>query len=492
MSDWAGGYFTGRAYPRSFWRETAPAFLACLLALRGRRVPDFARPFRFLDLGCGSGSGAALLAAANPQGEFIGVDFSPDHILEARALAEAAGLSNLHFLEAGFADLLEAGEAIGTVDVLVCHGVYTWVGAEQRRAIVEIMRRHVATGGLVYVGYNAMPGWAPMMPFRHLVQRLAEGRPPAGAESAMGEARAILEALRAEQAGYMRDNGPVARRLDAFDDGAPGYLAHEYLPAAAGALWHDEVARDLAEARLSYLGAAQLAENFDSINIAEPMRARVAEAEAQGVGEIVRDLVVNQSFRMDVFTRGSVHVSAAEAGAAFEGVAVALTAPPPEPPVIRTAQGEMALSGAVAEPVLESLAEGPATVGDLVARGAGRGLDAQPVRQVVTALLAGGIVSPVATLAPSAAAAAACDAFNRVVLTRARDGRPLPALASPLLGSGIPVGVAEQRALAGADPRAGWDAGDAEAMRALDERLAHFEARRPYLRQLGATGAPQT
>ena len=486
MSDWAGGYVTERDYLRSFHKEMAPSFLRCLLTLRGRRAGDPSRPFRFLDLGCGSGFGCTLLAAANPQGTFIGVDFSPDHVLQAREVAEAAGIGNVRFIEADFADLLERPDGLGEVDILACHGVYTWVSAENRRAIVEIMRRHVATGGIVYLGYNALPGWAPMLPFRHLVQRLAEGRTPSGAQAAIGEARDVFALLAAHDAGYLAGNGPVARWLETVNERKPSYLAHEYLPRPAGAVWHDDVARDLAPAHLTYLGSARLAENFDSINIPEPLRECVADADAQGVGQTVRDLIVNQVFRMDVFTRGATRATAAEADAAFDGLAIALTAPPPEPPAIRTAQGEMRLAEAAGRTVLGLLAEGPATVGDLVARAGEAGVERRQARQVVTALLAGGVALPLATLAPRDEAVAACATLNRVVLDRARAASPLPALASPLLGNGIALETLEQRALAGEWPGAETAEGDPYEMQEHHERAERLRARIPYLQQLGA------
>ncbi len=138
-----------------------------------------------------------------------------------------------------------------------------------------------------------MPGWAPFAPLRHLISRLAEGRTPARASAAIGEARDIFELLRQSGSGYMSDNEPVARWLDELLDKPRSYLAHEYLPRAATAVWHDEVARDLSAARLTFLGSARLVENFDSLNIPEALRQAVAEADEQGYGETLRDIAAD-------------------------------------------------------------------------------------------------------------------------------------------------------------------------------------------------------
>lgn len=449
MSDWGEGYYTERDYAASFQKEMAPSHLRCLLALRRRRLFDLYRPFRYLDLGCGSGLTITALAAANPRSEFVGIDFSPDHILLARDFAEASELSNLRFIEASFKDLINDSTELGAFDFVGCHGVYTWVSADNQERIVELLRRHVAPGGLVYLGYNAMPGWAPVQPLRHLVNLLAERHPSAHSDRAIDEAAAILGELRDHNAGYMADNTPVQHWLDRMAKHQRSYLSHEYLPKAAKPLWHDEVAHDLSPARLRYVGSARLVENFDSINIPESLRARVADAETKGLGETVRDLVINQTFRIDVFARGAPPADETQSAAAFDDLPIALPDLPSDPPSIRTPHGEIPLAADVSRPVIECLAEKPMRIGDLVEQVCARGPDTRQARQVVVALLAGGIALPLADLEPSAEAVAACDRFNRTALNRAAKGMGFPCLASPQLGGGIAVRAAEQRALAG-------------------------------------------
>lgn len=451
--------------------------------MRRLKAPRSGRPFRYLDLGCGGGFTATALAAANPQAEIVGVDFSPDHVLEARELAEAAGAANVRFVEASFADLLDGSQEIGRFDIIACHGVYSWVTPDNRRRIVEILRRSLRTGGLAYLGYNAMPGWAPLAPVRRLVGRLAQAGPGSGAERAVDEARAILAELHEQGVGYAAGNAVLGRWLERFDRLPRRYLAHEYLPEAATALWHDDVAAELSAARLRFVGSARLAENFDSLDIPAALRERVAAAEARGLGETVRDLVTNRTFRMDVFARGGLEAAPAEADRAYDALPVALAEPPPEAPAIHVSHGETRLAPAVAGPVLGALAEGPAPLAEVVGAAVARGADRRAARQAMTALLAGGLALPLETLTPDAEARAACARFNAVVLDRARAGAPPPGLASPLLGGGLSLAATELRLLAGAarEPSPGRPE-QAERLRARREAL---EARRPCLQRLG-------
>ena len=141
--------------------------------------------------------------------------------------------------------------------------------------------------------------------------------------------------------------------------------------------------------------------------------------------------------------------------------------------------------------MLQLVAEGPTSIGGLLDGAAERGVDRNQARQVVTAMLAGGILSPLADLSPGDEAVAACNAFNREALMRAKRGEAWPALASPLLGSGVAVRVLEQRVLAGATPEPAEPA-EPKADRLYEdetqqvtERLQRLEAQRPYLQRLG-------
>jgi SAM-dependent methyltransferase len=119
-----------------------------------------------------------MVAAANPQMSFVGVDFNPIHIVAARALSEAARLSNIRFAEASFDELLEPRFAdLGEFDIIALHGIYSWVAPSIRRAIVKFADARLKTGGVLYVSYNAAPGWMPRAPLQRLIFEYAKRHP---------------------------------------------------------------------------------------------------------------------------------------------------------------------------------------------------------------------------------------------------------------------------------------------------------------------------
>jgi hypothetical protein len=78
-------------------------------------------------------------------------------------------------------------EALPPFDFIVAHGVYSWVAAHERQTIRDLVRDHVVPGGLLYVSYNSLPGWAGEMPLRKLLVELAAG---AGEDTTKRAARA--------------------------------------------------------------------------------------------------------------------------------------------------------------------------------------------------------------------------------------------------------------------------------------------------------------
>lgn len=228
MTDWGAGYVTDTAYVHDFCRVQTPAILSlaalsCNVATPGGR----GEPLRYCDLGCGQGFTASLVAAANPRADVFAADFNPTHIAGARALADAAGLDNVRFREASF-DELAQDTALPDFDIICLHGVYSWVSPESRRTVVGLVRRRLKPGGLFYISYDAMPGWAGIAPLRRL---LVQQHAASGTASQVGLAQALAFADKLRELGalFHRMYPYVAVQWDRLKKLPASYLAHELL-----------------------------------------------------------------------------------------------------------------------------------------------------------------------------------------------------------------------------------------------------------------------
>lgn len=455
MSDWGGGYVTETEYLPGYYREQAPAHMALACLLNGVAPPALGPDFAYCDLGCGPGRTVALLAAANPQARFHGVDFHPAHIARGRETADQAGLGNLHFHEASFADLADGdgADALPDFDVVALHGVYTWVSEENRAAVVRFLARKVKPGGMVYIGYNAAPGWTPVMPLQRLLLEHA-GQTPGNPEERVVAALDFARRLRGAGAGILGD----VDSLVGFRNGVAvvseqehyNYLSHEYLNAHWRPLYHQDVARDMARAKLTYAGSATLLENFPDLTLSPQQRELLAEIKDPALRETFKDYCANRPFRRDVFVRGARRLTAAERDRRLSsGLLHAAVSREECSHVIKAPAGEAAVDKARYGAIFDALARGPRSVGDLQQAAASADSPAAPPSPAeIAGLLTGSrqtFFCDGAATTLNAPMEAAALRFNRQAAAAAAESlqHKMTSFAAPACGSGVHVSLVE-------------------------------------------------
>src|SRR6202023_591674 len=131
-------------YPNWPVPETHPATLGAFAALLGRRFAPF-HACRVLEIGCGEGVNLMSMALGAPASEFVGIDLAEAPVAQGRATAEASGLANVTLR---VQDIMQAGAALGEFDYIVAHGVYAWVPAPVRAALMRLVGKCLRTHGL--------------------------------------------------------------------------------------------------------------------------------------------------------------------------------------------------------------------------------------------------------------------------------------------------------------------------------------------------------
>jgi SAM-dependent methyltransferase/methyltransferase-like protein len=149
--------YTSVAFPR-----TQPSHLAGIARLFGLDVASVGQA-RILELGCAAGGNVIPLAARHSGATFVGVDVSPAQIAAGQARLSHLGVSNLTLTCRSITDV---GAADGNFDYIICHGVYSWVPAPVREAILRVCRERLSPRGIAVVSYNVLPGWRVMQATR--------------------------------------------------------------------------------------------------------------------------------------------------------------------------------------------------------------------------------------------------------------------------------------------------------------------------------------
>jgi SAM-dependent methyltransferase len=108
-----------------------------------------------LELGCGDGANALSIAQTLPGARVVGLDASESAIARGATLAGAADLRNGQLR---VADIEALPPDLGRFDYIVAHGVYSWIPARVRVALLAALRAHLKPNGIAFVSYNAYPG----------------------------------------------------------------------------------------------------------------------------------------------------------------------------------------------------------------------------------------------------------------------------------------------------------------------------------------------
>lgn len=444
MAAWNDGYVFDVAYTSGFYREISPGWMAAAAMLLGHRPPDLTRPFRYAELGCGHGLSLNVFAAGNPNGEFHGFDFNPAHVESGRRLAARGGVGNAHFHEMSFGDLAEAPEGrFPQFDFIVAHGIWSWVSPAVREHMAASIRRHLAPGGLLYISYNNLAGWASLLPVQKFMLEWARVHAGNSAERTQGAINFVRDLAKAEAA-FFPANPAVAARLDATANMDPKYLAHEYLNGNWDPTTFTQVADVLGEAKVGYIGSATLIENIDAVAVPPNALKMMQGVTDQRLREMMRDFGANRSFRRDLYRRGTEQPSSGEQREMLDSIHIVGTGREKEQNIqIPTGIGQLGLRMDIYTPILERLAQGPMSVLELRQTPV---LAQQPLSetlQAVAFLMTGGLAHPAVAPTLDPAAAASARALNGAIGAANALGSALSVLASPVTGSGVGVDFAE-------------------------------------------------
>jgi SAM-dependent methyltransferase len=444
MARWDDGYVTDVVYTSNFYRETTPAWLATAALLLGHRPPDLTRPFRYADLGCAHGFTALTVAATCPHAEVWGFDFNPAHIESARDLAARAGLGNVRFVEASFADLAARSEqALPEFDFMVTHGVLSWVSPANQRLLTGLIGQRLRPGGLAYVSYNVSTGWAGMAPLRRLMRMLADASPDRSDQAVPG-ILAYLDRMKAAGALFMGAHPALEARLKAMREQDARYVAHEFLNQDWQPLMFDDVATLMGDAKCGFIGSATLSENIDGVTVPAPMVPLLAEARDQRLRETLRDFGSGQGFRRDLYRRGTPPMPMAEHHGLLDALSLAWTGQAAgEEVTIATPMGSLTGRPDIYRPLLAMLEAGPLSIRQARSLEPFASRPLVELLQAVSLLITGGYAHPVLQDGLSPAARQGAAALNRAVAALNADGGDMPRLVAPAIGSAMNVDLLE-------------------------------------------------
>ena len=285
-NEYSNGEYTTEPYDIfNFYGQMSPLHLYYVCLLKGIRPPSIEN-FDYMELGCGYGISANVLAAANPQGNFYALDFNPKCIDEANKISKQCQIGNVRFIEGSFSELERLAGSLPKFDFIVLHGVLTWVSQKNRQYIIDFINDMIKDNGIVYVSYNSAVGWAAFLPIRNLMFEIFKNT------SGSTEDRAIAAFQTAEKLVYGKSmylaNYPnLVEEIVSLKSKSINYFLHEFLNKEWKLFYQMDLVNEFRVADLSYVGSANIIENLENLYIGSD-RLNIL---------VLRGLLWNQMFR---------------------------------------------------------------------------------------------------------------------------------------------------------------------------------------------------
>lgn len=207
---------------------------------------------RVLELGCSAGGNLLPFALAYPQATVVGVDLSSVQIERGQEVLRDLDVRNmrLHAM-----DLAAITPDFGQFDYIIVHGVFSWVPAEVKQAILRICRENLSPLGIAYVSYNTYPGWKAGDIVRDALMLHCHGA--ADEQERLGRAKAMLFMLSEGLAQSHGMGASIRKMADSLRRQSDYYIAHEYLERFNTPCYLVEFADAVEQAGLAYVGDAE-------------------------------------------------------------------------------------------------------------------------------------------------------------------------------------------------------------------------------------------
>ncbi len=442
---WTDGYVTDIEYTHGFYPELSPRNLA-FSTLTGQldwQIPE--QDFTYLELGFGQGVSLNINAAVTP-GSYWGTDFNPSQTANAQALAKAGG-TNVKLFDESFADFV-ARRDLPDFDVIALHGIWSWISDKNREFIVELLRKRLKPGGLCYISYNTLPGWSGITPLQHLLTQHAEFIGKGALPDRVNEALTFAHTLAEAGAQYFQDQPGAFDRLVKIRDEHPNYVAHEFFNAEWHPMPFGDLAKIMAEAKLSFGTSARVGDQIDALNISTGGRKILSSFKNPTFAEGVKDFLMNRQFRRDIFIKGPRSLSGFEGMARWHEQAFVVIGNPDKPPRHLTVpMGNLNLEPKIYDPVISALLYGggePKIFSEIQGFPGCKVLPKGQLIQALQLLSIAGFIAPVQPSRVIDKVSLTTRYLNDELCRRAEFSKEVMYLAAPLIGSGFPVGRIDQ------------------------------------------------
>lgn len=442
MNDWTAGYVADIGYTFGYYTELNPLRTRLAFLSKGLVFPKIVNA---CELGFGQGVSINVHAAASST-KWQGTDFNPAQAACAREFSDASG-ADINAYDEAFSDFVSRPD-LPMFDYIGLHGIWSWVSDENRLIIADFIRRKLSVGGVLYVSYNTLPGWAAFAPMRHLMTEHAEviGSEGRGIISRIDDAIEFADKLLETNPIFSRANPLVSDRIKKLKEQNKHYLAHEYFNRDWHPMHFATMADWLQTAKLSYACSANYLDHIDALNLTADQQTFLDDIPDMNFKESVRDFMVNQQFRRDYWVKGARKLLSLEQAEQIRQQTVVLVKHRQDVSLkVSGSLGEATMTESIYKPILDYLQDHKIrSLGEIEKATEDRGVTLAQVLQATMVLTGAGHVAAAQDASVVAKSKKYTDKLNNHIMNKSKSSNDISYLASPVSGGGHQVSRFQQ------------------------------------------------
>lgn len=300
MSLLQDGYVVDVTYPIFVHRQAMPVWLKTIVQLEGLKSPDLSKPYRYLELGCAMGIHLHLTAAANPIGQFVGVDFNPQQIDIARNALDQTKIDNIEFIQASFEEFLK--QELEPFDFIITHGVWSWVSPKNQNIMTKIIAKLLKENGILYCSYMSHPGATGFTSIQKLMTEVSRNLSGNSATKAVQSLNLVRE-VGQSNVGLFLKVPSLNQDLLELSQEKSNYIAHDFLSEYWQPQHSADMIRQFAKIGLSYTASAGIIENIHAFSLPLHIQKIVKSLPLVTLQETVKDIARNTLQRQDIYSK---------------------------------------------------------------------------------------------------------------------------------------------------------------------------------------------
>lgn len=435
--DWTEGYVADIGYTFGYYPELNPLRAKLAFLNAGIVCPEVQSA---CELGFGQGLSINFHAAGSTA-TWHGTDFNPTQAANAKEIGGLIGIeSNLS--NDAFNDFVTKND-LPDFDYIGLHGIWSWISDENRQVITDFIAKKLKVGGVLYVSYNTLPGWASFAPMRHLLTEHAEviGSEGRGIVSRINDSLEFATKMLATSPNFLKSNPQVSERINNLKLQNRHYLAHEYFNKDWHPMHFATMASWLKSAKLQFACSANYIDHVIAATLTPAQSDFLKEIPDPLFRESVRDFMVNQQFRKDYWVKGSRPLSALEkAELAWNHKVILLSEKADISLKLQGPAAEVKFNETIYGGIIDILSDfKPKTLGQLENELKGKGVNMAQLIEAAVVLVGMGHLSSVQDEPVISKVRKKTEKINQFLMNKARSSNEYNFLVSPVIGGGFQV-----------------------------------------------------